>query len=194
MSAATCSVDGCVSKPLARSWCGKHYDRWRRHGDPSVVIGKRYANPEESFALRTRRIGECLVWVGAKDGGGYGQMQNKGQRTKTHRYAWERANGPVPSGMEVDHLCRNPSCCRIEHLRLGSHKQNGEHIGVSGHNTSGYRGVSWHKGRKKWRAYVKHNGKTMHLGLFDTAREAGDIAKAKRNELFTHNNLDRKAA
>lgn len=37
MSAAMCSIDGCGAKVLARGLCSKHYDRWRRNGDPRVV-------------------------------------------------------------------------------------------------------------------------------------------------------------
>ena len=35
---ATCSVDGCETKSSARGYCTKHWDRWRKHGDPSVVL------------------------------------------------------------------------------------------------------------------------------------------------------------
>lgn len=34
-----CSVDGCGSLALSRGWCSKHYDRWRRNGDPVAVRG-----------------------------------------------------------------------------------------------------------------------------------------------------------
>jgi hypothetical protein len=34
-----CSIDGCASTVTARGWCGKHYDRWRRNGDPTKVRG-----------------------------------------------------------------------------------------------------------------------------------------------------------
>ena len=39
-------------------------------------------------------------------------------------------------------------------------------------NTSGYRGVSWHKDRKSWSANISINGKSKHLGLFDSAKLA----------------------
>lgn len=35
---ATCSVDGCETRAVARGYCTKHWDRWRKHGDPSVVL------------------------------------------------------------------------------------------------------------------------------------------------------------
>lgn len=34
-----------------------------------------------------------------------------------HRYVWERANGPIPEGYEIDHLCSNRACSNLEHLQ-----------------------------------------------------------------------------
>jgi hypothetical protein len=39
---------------------------------------------------------------------------------RTHRVAWEEANGPIPDGKCVLHSCDNPPCCNPEHLFLGS--------------------------------------------------------------------------
>lgn len=41
-----------------------------------------------------------------------------------HRVYWERENGPVPSGLELDHLCRNPTCVRPDHLEAVTHAEN----------------------------------------------------------------------
>lgn len=61
-------------------------------------------------------------------------------------------------------------------------------------NTSGVRGVSWHKDRRRWRAKVVHHGQSIHLGSFATVSEAERAVWAKRNELFTHNDADRMSA
>jgi len=42
----------------------------------------------------------------------------------THRFAWELANGPIPEGMFVCHKCDNPPCCNVDHLFLGTPKEN----------------------------------------------------------------------
>lgn len=34
-----------------------------------------------------------------------------------HRYVWEQANGEIPEGFEIDHMCRNRACCNLEHLQ-----------------------------------------------------------------------------
>lgn len=41
-----------------------------------------------------------------------------------HRYAWEFYNGPVPEGLELDHLCRNRACWCPEHLEPVTHREN----------------------------------------------------------------------
>lgn len=35
-----------------------------------------------------------------------------------HRFKWEEVNGPIPEGYEIDHKCRNRTCCNVEHLQL----------------------------------------------------------------------------
>jgi len=50
-------------------------------------------------------------------------------------------------------------------------------------NTSGYRGVGWHKAKNKWRAYISLQGKYKHLGLF-TCKE--DAARAYNREAKKH--------
>lgn len=54
---------------------------------------------------------------------------------------------------------------------------------------SGVRGVRWHKPTRKWRARIKRNGESIHVGLFATVAEAEAAVIAKRNEL--HNGADR---
>ena len=56
---------------------------------------------------------------------------------------------------------------------------------------SGVRGVVWNKGCQRWQAQIRHRGKDFYLGVFDTVEEAAEVVRAKRLELFTHNDLDR---
>lgn len=73
----------------------------------------------------TKSAGEgCWEWRAAMTSNGYGSFHNPGGSAVAHRYAWERQNGPVPEGMELDHLCRNRSCVRPDHLEPVSHQEN----------------------------------------------------------------------
>lgn len=72
--------------------------------------------PEERFWSRVAKIGLCWEWTGLKDRKGYGRFGVGGQETGAHRYAWTLMRGPVPEGLEIDHLCRNHGCVRPSHL------------------------------------------------------------------------------
>lgn len=97
----------------------------------------------------------------------------------------------MPVGM-IDHKCQNPTCVRPKHLREATRKENGENQSpLRANNKSGYRGVHWDKAYGKWIASVRHNGKLHNLGGYNTPLEAAEVAKTKRNELFTHNESDR---
>jgi hypothetical protein len=109
-----------------------------------------------------------------------------------HRVAWEIANGPIPDGIELDHIaCVGPSCVRTEHLRLATRKQNMENLrGATIRSKTGIRGVSPYS-RGGFVATVYHAG-TRHARYFADTAEAEQWVVAKRLELFTHNNKDRK--
>ena len=134
---------------------------------------------------------DCWPWIGARSSHGYGMRKVDGRTQMVHKIAYEECVGPIPDGMQIDHICRNRACCNPAHLRLATNKQNGENVGLPANNTSGYRGVDWHKQRRKWRATVRHNGKQLHLGCFDDVHEAGEVARQARLRLFTHNEEDK---
>ncbi|MGA7723315.1 MAG: HNH endonuclease signature motif containing protein [Ignavibacteriaceae bacterium] len=60
------------------------------------------------------------------DRDGYRRIERGHKQWLVHRYIWTLYNGEIPAGMEVRHRCNNPACFRIEHLELGTHKQNME--------------------------------------------------------------------
>lgn len=183
-----CSVAECADKAAGRGYCMKHYQRVRKYGDP--LRSAAYSDPAEAFAARTSWQEGCLIWSGGITADGYGRMRAGGSRVLTHRYAWEVAHGPIPEGIIVDHMCHNPACCNVDHLRLVTDKQNSENpSGPRSQGSSGYLGV--HKHGSRWRVRVRHYGTTHHGGTYSTAEEAAPAAQALRNKLFTHNLLDR---
>lgn len=93
--------------------------------------------------------------------------------------------------MQLDHTCMVKHCVNPAHLRLVTNKQNCEHR--AGWASNQYRGSNFHPKTGKWQARVGHAGRQEHLGLYDTPEEAAEVARARRNELFTHNDLDRRA-
>lgn len=67
--------------------------------------------------------GCCIVWTGAKDSDGYGNVKYCRKSAKVHRLVYEHFKGPVPDGLELDHLCRNRACCNPEHLEAVTHAE-----------------------------------------------------------------------
>lgn len=72
----------------------------------------------------------------------------------------------APPGVEVDHINGNTLDNRRCNLRICTHKENGRNQKSHG-GSSKYKGVSWHKQRRKWQAQIKVDGKNIHLGYFD---------------------------
>ena len=79
---------------------------------------------DRAFFAKTEVQNGCLVWVAANNGNGYGVFSVRKKRVYAHRFAYERWVGPIPTGEEVDHLCRNRSCVYTGHLEAVSHWEN----------------------------------------------------------------------
>lgn len=93
-----------------------------------------------------------------------------------------RVIAQTPIGMETDHIDGDGLNNRRENLRVVTTAQNQHNQRTPSHNTSGVKGVCWDKGRCKWRAYIKLNGRLIHLGMFeDILDAAAAYAKASEN-------------
>jgi HNH endonuclease len=70
----------------------------------------------------------CIVWLGAASDNGYGLIRlgrgRKGHVRGVHRVAYECEKGPIPDGLELDHLCRVRLCCNTAHLEPVTHSIN----------------------------------------------------------------------
>lgn len=110
----------------------------------------------------------CIEWEGYRDKHGYGRRYLNGRAVAAHRAAWEAVNGPIPAGLVIDHLCRNPPCINPEHLEPVTSAENTKrgreatktHC-KSGHPFAGNNLVIRFNGRRdcrecglvRWRAY-----------------------------------------
>lgn len=115
-----CSVEGCGRALYARSLCSMHYKReWKK---PDFVARK--ARPlHERWAEQVEWTPTCWIWRGAKRQvrpniwyGNIGLGGSTGRGLYAHRVAYELFHGPIPKGLEIDHVCRNKMCVNPDHL------------------------------------------------------------------------------
>lgn len=91
---------------------------------PILGIPSTYIAAVKKRILKNSRIESsgCRVWTGAKDRHGYGKIALKHgdfrRSTGAHRAAWLAFIGDIPSGLQIDHLCRNHACVNTDHMEV----------------------------------------------------------------------------
>ena len=122
-------------------------------------------------ARQSRRVGAV---AGRIHSTGYREIKVNYVVWHAHRLAWLFETGEDPGAYTVDHINRNKDDNRIQNLRLATPSQQQGNKDLQLNNTSGFRGVCWHKASKKWKAQLRINGKQTYLGLFTTKEEAAE--------------------
>ena len=94
---------------------------------------------QETIESRVVRIPEagCLIWMGATQVRGYGEITSNNKKHLAHRASYETFVGPIPEGMYVCHSCDNVYCVNPNHLFLGTQKQNLQDMARKGRSTRG---------------------------------------------------------
>ena len=125
-----CAVEGCDSNRAVRDWCREHHDRWRFHGDASWVPLTReqlfWTKVDKNGPIPAHRpsLGPCFIWTKRLDKDGYGAYSQTPGLYRAHQFAYVLAFGPVPDGLEIDHLCHVRVCVNSAHLEAVTHEEN----------------------------------------------------------------------
>lgn len=114
---------------------------------------------------------------------GYRRVILLGRKYLEHRLVWLVVKGAWPA-KSIDHIdrCRNNN--RISNLRVADSYEQSGNTKVSAKNTSGFRGVVWHKRDKKWQASIRIKGRRSHLGQFDKLEDAANAYKTAAANTF----------
>jgi hypothetical protein len=96
-----------------------------------------------------------------------------GVRYYEHRLAYLYMTGKWPE-IDLDHINCNKSDNRWRNLREATMSQNLANVAFWGHNTSGIKGVQWHKKAGRWTSAIAGE----YLGLFDTKEQASEAYRS----------------
>ena len=146
-----------------------------------------------------KRPDGCWQWTACtvvdRRGIRYGAVAIRRHMYRAHRVAWSMSHERIPDGLVIDHRCHNPLCVNPAHLHVVTQQENTENR-LGAENTSrpdiphsGFRGVTWDKGR--WSVRVRHSGRCYYGGYFTDVDEANRAAIALRNRLMSNNLADR---
>lgn len=114
---------------------------------------------------------------------GYKVVTVDNHQYSQHRLVWIYHNGKIENNIEIDHINGIKNDNRIENLRIATRNQNIQNQSKRKHNTSGFKGINFHKASNKWAASIGYNKKRIHLGLRDTAEEASLLYQHAANKL-----------
>jgi len=109
-------------------------------------------------------------------------------RCYAHRVAWAMHYGEWPDG-EIDHINGDRLDNRMCNLRVASRAEQMRNLCIQERNATGVIGVWWDDERKKYQAYIKVNGRRVHLGRFDNldnAKQARATAEARFGYHLNH--------
>jgi hypothetical protein len=133
----------------------------------------------------------CFLWTGHIDPAGYARFRVGKESAYAHRYVFEAMHGTIPAGAEIDHSCGLRCCVNPDHLRACTSRENKWNMRPRPGSSSRFKGVSWCKFKKRWRATIRLGDKHQHLGYFDDEAEAArtyDQAATKTHGHFAYTN------
>lgn len=121
---AVCAVAECERPAYGRGYCTLHYQRFVKWGDPLLTYTpKRGLDVETRFLTYVDKSGVCWQWTGHIARTGYATFYD-GRSHRAHVWAYTHWVGPIPEGLQLDHLCRNKSCVWPDHLEPVTQAEN----------------------------------------------------------------------
>lgn len=87
--------------------------------------GRKKRDPVELFWSKVEAQPDgCWLWCAGLNHEGYGKFSTGGRTYAAHRFSYEQVTGLIPSGLEIDHLCRTRRCVNPAHLEAVTKREN----------------------------------------------------------------------
>lgn len=144
----------------------------RTHTPEELEFIKSHFYHIDGVLYRIKVVGGKHNKITGTDKHGYIRANVLGKAVFGHKIVWFLETGKWPT-LDIDHINGNKSDNHPKNLRLVSARENVRSFMTPTRNgSSKFRGVSWHKGGKKWLAQITNDYKHHYLGLYETEEEA----------------------
>ena len=112
-------------------------------------------------------------------------LMNDGERSskKIHKIVASAFLENPENKINVDHISRDRTNNHVNNLRWATASENAQNRSITSRNTSGVKGVSFHKSSQKWRAQIDADGRKIYLGSFE---DKNDAIVARENAEIYH--------
>lgn len=145
-------------------------------------------DPIEGKAAYLLADGMTTRPAGSLDKDGYVVVRYEERPQKLHRVLFALVNGPIPLGLQIDHINGVRSDNRISNLRVLTNALNTQNRQYANANSkTGVKGVSWKPHIKKYVAQICVNGRVKHIGSYTTLDAAADAYAKAAAKHHTHN-------
>lgn len=120
---------------------------------------------------KVQKTADCWIWTASKNPKGYGRFG----KTYAHRFSYTQFIGPIPDGMQMDHLCNNTSCVNPNHLEAVTLLENVKRQIEADRSVTGRNRKKTHCPKGHTYAYTDNRGKRV------CQKCKNDYAKNKRH-------------
>lgn len=157
---------------------------WRERGIEWFRADATHSAERRWRAWNSRLAGKEAFSTLSEAGYWYGHVLNK--KFLAHRIVWQMQYGCCPE--QIDHINGDRADNRLQNLRAATQAINSKNVGLKGNNSTGYLGITFRGLGKCYRAVIKGEGKTRHLGYFRNLEDAVKARRAAERELGYHPN------